>query len=72
MVAIVIELSLERWLSRIKEVKRQEVIPYQGGQTSGFSSTSNLDDRDLGTDHVSRHYNYKLFCLKKGRLSFNF
>ena len=45
MVAVVIEPSLERRLSRIKEVERWEVIPHQGGQASGYCFTSNLDDR---------------------------
>ena len=45
MVAIVIKPSLERWLSCIKEVERQEVIPHWGGQVSGYCFVSNLDDR---------------------------
>ena len=47
MVAIVIEPSLKRRLSRIKKVERREVILHRGGQASGYCSASNLDDRGL-------------------------
>ena len=40
MVVVVIEPSLERWLSRIKEVERWEVIPHRGGRALGSYSAS--------------------------------
>ena len=45
MVAIVIGLSLKRWLFCIKQVERREVILHQGAQALGYCSVSNLDDR---------------------------
>ena len=67
MVAIVVGPSLERQASEVTpyweghwEVKRQDVISYQGGWLSGGYSASSLMIEAPWADHVSQHYTQEL------------